>query len=250
MATVFLNAFLFVSTLFVAQSDTSKVETRFEDDFLGRYKTMLVNIRLQSITPDSARNEFKYIIGKVRTIFPNTTNDSSIIFPLTKYDFKAVGGKGNGFFARTYNLFDFSIKGSHPAHDIFIYDPNKDSFDDRKKQYIDVISVGRGMVIATEDSWNSESPYKGGNYVWIYDSVRGSLWYYAHLREVIVKVGQVVEQGEKLGQVGRTGSSAASERSDSHLHLMHLTLDKDLNPKPHNYYSWLLKAKSLQNPVN
>lgn len=243
-----LNIFLFLGSIFAVRDDTSG-PFNFKSDtlFFSRYKQMLVDIREQNITPEQAKTEFISIMEKLRGVYPNHIDDDTlIVFPMVKTYANAVGGKGKGFYARTFNLFDFKVKGSHPAHDIFIYDPDQDCIDNRKKSYVDVVSVGEGLVIATEDAWYPDAPFKGGNYVWVYDVVRGSLWYYAHLRQVDVKVGQIVKAGDKLGQVGRTGSSAYNKRSDTHLHLMHLKLLDDLSPKPHNYYKWLLKAKVLQ----
>ncbi len=243
---MFLNSWLIVSSLFLCKADQAKPSFGSDTTFFSKYKQMLVNIREQKISPDSARSEFKYVMAKLREVYPNHSDlDSNIVFPLTRSNLAAVGGKGNGFYARKFNLFDFTVTGSHPAHDIFIYDPDQDCKDSRKKEYVDIVSVGNGVVIAVEQGWSINSKFKGGNYVWVYDILTGSLWYYAHLREVVVNVGQILEPGNKLGQVGRTGFSAMNPRSDTHLHLMHLKLNDDLLPKAHNYYPWLKKAKLI-----
>jgi hypothetical protein len=46
------------------------------------------------------------------------------------------------------------------------------------------------------------------NYIWIFDPIKSQYFYYAHLNEVFIKVGQVVSEGERLGTVGRTGIKA------------------------------------------
>jgi peptidoglycan LD-endopeptidase LytH len=246
-----LNSWLIISSLFIINSDQNSGSNTVDTTHFVKYKQMLIDIREQKISPDSARAEFKFVMSKLRETYPNhKDNDSLLIFPLTRSTAAAVGGRGNGFYARKFNLFDFSVTGSHPAHDIFIYDPDQDCRDNRKKSYVDIVSVGNGVVVAVEQSWTPTSKFKGGNYVWVYDILRGSLWYYAHLREVVVNVGQIIEPGEKLGQVGRTGSSAANPRSDTHLHLMHLKLNEELLPKAHDYYPWLKTAKTLSSPIN
>jgi peptidoglycan LD-endopeptidase LytH len=243
---MFLNSWLIISSLLLVKADQNKPSFGSDSSLFVKYKQMLVNIREQKISPDSARTEFKTVMSKLREFYPNhSDDDSALVFPLTKSNLSAVGGKGNGFYARKFDLFDFTVTGSHPAHDIFIYDPDQDCKDNRKKDYVDIVSVGNGIVLAVEQGWTVNSKFKGGNYVWVYDILSGSLWYYAHLREVAVNVGQIIEPGNKLGQVGRTGSSAMNPRSDTHLHLMHLRLNENLLPKAHNYYPWLKKAKFL-----
>lgn len=47
----------------------------------------------------------------------------------------------------------------------------------------------------------------------ILEDAAGNLWWYAHLSETLVTVGQVVERGQVIGRVGSTGQS-----SGPHLH--------------------------------
>ena len=132
---MFLNSWMLISSLFLVRADQPKPSFDTDSLFFAKYKQMLVNIREQKISPDSARTEFKFVMGKLREVYPNhSESDTSIVFPLTKSNIAAVGGKGNGFYARKFNLFDFSVTGSHPAHDIFIYDPDQDCKDNRKKK--------------------------------------------------------------------------------------------------------------------
>ena len=218
-----------------------------------RYKTLLVNVREQTISPDEAKVEFLDILNELRRTYPNELDSSQVsdfVFPLIGSNYSAVGGKGSGFYVHKFNLFDHKISGSHPAHDIFIYDPNQDCVDDRRNEYVDIVSVGKGIVVAVEKNWADTSAYKGGNYVWVYDTERGGLWYYAHHRKVVVDPGQKVKAGDKLGEVGRTGFNAKNKRSDTHLHLMYLELDEELNPWPKNYYSWLKNARTLKGSTN
>ncbi len=195
-----------------------------------------------------AGEKFKSILKPLRQKYADQMLDSSevqLIFPLKSKNYRAVGGKGKGFYARQFNLFDHSISKSHPAHDIFIYDLNRDCKDDNDNQYVDVVAVNSGEVIAVENNWQEGDAYKGGNYVWFYDYQTGGLWYYAHLREVYVSMGQKIHAGDKIGEVGRTGFNALTNRSDTHLHLMHLSLDTDLNPRPINHYEWLKSAQTV-----
>jgi hypothetical protein len=246
---MFLQLVFVVFSLFSIKSDFGHSMIFWSElGIFNRYKDLLTDIREQRKSPEIAKEEFKDIIKLIKITYPNQilgSNQEGLVFPLVGSTYKAVGGAGKGFYARTFDLFDQNITGSHPAHDIFIFDPDKDCKDNRTGNYIDIVSVGHGLVIATEKNWTESSIYKGGNYVWVYDLERGGLWYYAHHREVVVEPGQIVKPGDKLGEVGRTGFNALNKRSDTHLHLMYLELDENLNPKPINYFDWLKNAKTI-----
>ncbi len=251
---MFINiAFMLCSTISLT-SDTTLPFSFYDDQILiNRFKTMLVNVREQKVSPSVAENEFIEIFKGIRESYPNALKEeetSILAFPLTKSNIDAVGGKGSGYFVKNFNLFDYSVNGSHPAHDIFIFDPNQDCIDDRKNEYVDIVSVGNGIVMAIEKDWTDSSAFRGGNYVWVYDFERGGLWYYAHHRKVVVDVGQIVKAGDKLGEVGRTGFNARSKRSDTHLHLMYLKINQDFLPEPMDFYPWLVFSKTMQESSN
>lgn len=245
-----VNTLLIVSSVFCFQpeSDTT-FSFREHPRFFEKYKELLVNIRNHYVTPSEAEEEFKAFMHELRRKFPNTLLPGEyipLVFPLAGSNVSAVGGRrGNGYYVREFDLFDQSVSGSHPAHDIFIFDKDRDCIDDRRGEYVDVVSVGHGIVIAVEHHWKEGSLFRGGNYVWVYDLERGGLWYYAHNRISLVEAGQRVRPGDKLGEVGRTGFNAIQNRSDTHLHLMYLELDDDLYPHPVNYYEWLQDAKTI-----
>ncbi|WP_229244055.1 M23 family metallopeptidase [Emticicia sp. CRIBPO] len=243
----------FVFTLFTVlglNSDQSlPLSTHGDPDVFFRFKNLLVSIREQTLEPEAAREEFKSIMREVRQAYPapaELKGSEGIVFPLAGSNYTAVGGGGTGYRDVGFDLFDHTVSGSHPAHDIFILDRNYDCVDDRKNKYIDIVSVGNGIVLATEKNWQDTSSYRGGNYVWVYDFERGGLWYYAHHRKVVVEPGQIVAPGDKLGEVGRTGFNAINKRSDTHLHLMFLALEEDLLPCPVNHFAWLKQAKTVE----
>lgn len=245
-----VNTLLIVSSVFCfrPESDTT-FSFREHPLFFEKYKELLVNIRNHYVTPSEAEEEFKAFMNELRRKFPNTLSPGEyipLVFPLAGSNVSAVGGRrGNGYYVREFDLFDQSVSGSHPAHDIFIFDKDRDCIDDRRGEYVDVVSVGHGIVIAVEHHWKEGSLFRGGNYVWVYDLERGGLWYYAHNRISIVEAGQRVRPGDKLGEVGRTGFNAIQNRSDTHLHLMYLELDDNLYPHPVNYYEWLQDAHTI-----
>jgi peptidoglycan LD-endopeptidase LytH len=227
------------------QMDSSDVKFMNYPEIYSEFKQILVDIRENRESPTNARNRFQDVMKALKAIYPYSNYDSAsvkIVFPLSGFDHRAIGGKGTGYRAKGFDLFDNSKKGSHPAHDIFIKDKNQDCVDDRILTYIDVVSVSEGVVVATETDWQSGSDYRGGNYIWIYDFLTGGLWYYAHQRKVFVEPGQIVKAGDKIAEVGRTGFNAAMPRSDTHLHMTYLRIDQEGNPFPVNTFGWLQNA--------
>ncbi len=246
-----IKIFVFCLNLLVFQKDSSGITLKKYQEAITGYKQLLVDIREYKLTPEEARGRFQDMMFVLKKAYPTTYYDSTqvnLVFPLMGFDFRAVGGRGSGYIPRGYDLFDQSKKGSHPAHDIFMKDRNQDCRDDRTGDYISVLSVSDGVVIATENNWQTGSEYRGGNYIWVYDTVTGGLWYYAHQREIYVKTGQIVKAGQKIALVGRTGFNAAMPRSDTHLHMTYLRIDEDGNPFPVNTYGWLKNAVTFLDP--
>ncbi|HEX2787101.1 MAG TPA: M23 family metallopeptidase [Ignavibacteria bacterium] len=165
------------------------------------------------------------------------------VFPLQGYGPDQIGGKnGNGFKSNKSDFLEGKYSG-HPAHDIFIFDKNQDNLDDRTNQPVNVLSLSGGIVVSTKESWMLGDKSKGGKFIWVYDPVTQSVFYYAHNNEIFVDVGDLVKPGDKIATVGRTGNAFES-RSPTHLHLgMFKIIDK--LPQPHNYYKELVKAKQV-----
>lgn len=244
---MFLKSSLVTVTFFCFCIASCSQTSRNNGDEPYLYKELLVDIRTAKISPAEAEQKFKKIIKSYQNQYvpyESDTADLKMVFPLLGKNYKAVGGAGRGFYANHFDLFDHSIAKSHPAQDIFIYDVNKDCKEDGTEKYIDVLAVRDGIVIAVETDWEHSTDYKGGNYIWMYDIATGGLWYYAHQRKVYVVQGQKVKAGDKIAEVGRTGFNAATNRSDTHLHLMYLAIDDTYYPKPVNTYPWLKEAST------
>jgi murein DD-endopeptidase MepM/ murein hydrolase activator NlpD len=168
--------------------------------------------------------------------------DDRLCFPLKGYGPSAIGGKeGSGYQVQGYDFFDGNQHQGHPGHDIFIHDKNQDGLDDGTGKPVAVVAAASGIVVTLHLHWEPSSPIRGGNYLWIFDPIKNRYYYYAHLNEIFVKVGQVVSNGESLGTVGRTGVKAYPKRSPTHLHFtVHQSMDG--YPKPINPYTELRKA--------
>ena len=215
------------------------------------FQELNTQIREQTLTPDSAQMRFQAIMLQLREVTDplrqkNCSDSIRFVFPLKDYDAENIGGNGFGFRPRGFNLFDHSVQGSHPAHDIFVYDRNQDNIDDQTDLPVDVLAMRPGVVVAIEANWIPESSYRGGNFVWIYDPCLDGLFYYAHHSKVMVQVGDEIAVGQKIAEVGRTGLNAAKRRSGTHLHLMYLQLTPDALPQPINTYDWLADAEIIR----
>lgn len=198
------------------------------------------------INQDSALLEIRKLIPKVKTYFyKNGGRDfsrSEWVFPVQGYNASAIGGtNGSGYISDGYNYFDGNKHRGHPAHDIFIYDSNQDCIDDKTKEYVNVLSMTGGIVIAYESDWDTSSGLRGGKYIWIYDPFSNSFFYYGHNNSVSVHQCQLVEPGTVIATIGRTGLNAYKKRSPTHLHFMQLQLDDNYYPRPIDCYEDLIR---------
>ena len=151
----------------------------------------------------------------------------------------------HGYLPKGYNYFDGNRHGGHPALDIFIRDRNQDDVDDRTGEYVAILAITGGIVVARETEWHEGSMLRGGKYLWIYDPSTDHLFYYAHLRENVVSIGSIITPGDTLGYVGRTGLNANKKRSPTHLHLTCLsTAESSLLPV--NIYPELVRARTIK----
>nr|WP_184174638.1 M23 family metallopeptidase [Rhabdobacter roseus] len=229
----------------------SRVVTPAEQllDYCRQFRAIHEAIGAQAISPDSAERAFQEVMVGLRQSFGSRSDSCRVgsegyfVFPLRgQVPRYSIGGRGRGYKPNGFDLFDNEVRGSHPAHDLFIRDRNQDNIDDVMCQPVDVLAFTSGIVLAVENNWHPESERRGGNYVWIYDPCLDGLFYYAHNKCVAVEPGQWVWAGDKIAEVGRTGLNAFQERSPTHLHFMFLRLTPNALPEPGNTYDWLLSA--------
>jgi hypothetical protein len=163
-------------------------------------------------------------------------------FPVRGYTARDIGGRnGSGFNPQGYDFYDGNRHKGHPAHDIFIMDKDRDSLCDATGRAVEICSFTGGVVVGVNKGWKATSDIRGGNYVWIFDPHWERYYYYAHLAEIFVKVGDLVRAGEVIGLLGRSGKNASMRRSPTHLHFMCLSFD-DGGMTPCNTYRALLES--------
>lgn len=212
----------------------------------SEFNTLNTKIRNNQISKKDALTALKKIIPKIKEHYFSRSqpivSDNVYIFPLEGYSNKSIGGKGSGYITKGYDYFDGNKHKAHPAHDIFINDRNQSTVDDKTKKPVNVLAFTKGIVVATENIWQPTSKLRGGRYIYIYNPETNSLYYYAHLNQINVKTGDIIQAGAVIGTVGRTGYNAFKKRSPTHLHFMILEFDKKFYPRAVNGYDFLMKS--------
>jgi len=207
-------------------------------------------VRDRKLSRKQAEDSMKVFIEELNLYIiknnPKVYKDNEWVFPVKGYTSSAIGGKnGSGFVVADFDFYD-GATGGHPAHDIFIADRDQDCIDDNTKKTVQILSMSGGIVVETRKNWTTDMmDIKGGNIVYVYDNYTDGLFYYAHLKDVFVNVGDFVYPGMELGTLGRSGKNAFPSRSPTHLHIMYVkNLEGDILPA--NIYNDLLKAKTVK----
>jgi hypothetical protein len=167
---------------------------------------------------------------------------SDWVFPLKNYSSISYRDGGNDYLLGDYDYFQGSNTKGHPAHDIMIADDDKDLLDDVTGKRVDVVSMGSGVVISVDTTWEPGSKLRGGKFVKIFDVNNDGIFYYSHLSVVNVYPGQIVNAGEKIGEVGRTGRKTILPGGKTHLHVGFLQ-SEDGYPVPEQIIEDLKKAE-------
>ena len=223
------------------QSAAQLARLKYYCNQLNRLNTQVSN---GTIDKKTAVKYFPALIQKVKSQSHFKSNPTWV-FPLAGYDASAIGGKnGSGYHDEGYNYLDGNKHTAHPAHDIFIKDHNQDSMDDRTKKPVAVLAVTDGVVLACTNAWLTNSNLRGGKYIWLYHPQLNSITYYAHNSNIFVVPGDVIKQGQKIAEVGRTGFNSSKQHSPTHLHFSAFKL-VNLLPVPYNPYLNLTKAHKL-----
>ncbi len=151
------------------------------------------------------------------------------MFPLKNFTLVYYRDYGNDYKVAGYDYFQGSNTKGHPAHDIMILDKNKDLLDDSTLKPVDVVSMSSGVVVATDTTWQIGSLLRGGKYVKVFDVTNNGIFYYSHLSVVNVKPGDIVNAGDKIGEVGRTGRKAILAPGKTHVHVAYLNIRRRIS---------------------
>ena len=141
------------------------------------------------------------------------------VYPLKNFTSVTHRDNGNDYRLSTYDYFQGSNTKGHPAHDIFILDDNKDLLDDSTEKPVDIVSMSSGVIVAVDTTWEPGSLLRGGRYVKVFDVTNMKIFYYSHISKVSVKPGDIVNAGDKIGEVGRTGRKTILPKGKTHLHV-------------------------------
>jgi len=233
-------AFYLLALATIALAQEQQIKT-----LAAQFDSVNTSVRDNKIDKAQALKKIQNILPELQTAYnklkPNEAKKEKLIFPVEGYSSKDIGGtRGEGYVPKGYDYFDGNKHGGHPAHDIFIKDKNQDSKDDATGRFVNVLSVSNGIVVALEKHWDNASSLRGGKYIYIYSPSDNALFYYAHNNEVLVNIGQIINKGDTIATVGRTGLNAFKKRSPTHLHFMKLELDNEFYPKPMNVYEDLI----------
>ena len=102
----------------------------------------------------------------------------------------------------------------------------------------DIYAANNGTVVAADSSCvvgYANCNGRRGNYVTINHNIGGYSTVYMHMDDVVVKVGQVVSRGQKIGTMGNTGEvypkpTSSSPYSGTHLHFVTSKNGSAFNP--------------------
>lgn len=184
------------------------------------WNALFGKIRDFAIEPAAAQQAFDVLHRQLKATYSRPgIGGAARVYPVVGYDSR-WGEQGRAYKPKGYRFFTGNPGGIHPSLDLFVEDRNQDCLDDRTGQPVPIVAYSGGVVVGVNTVWESPDERRGGKYVWIYDPLADHYIYYAHLARVDVLLGQIVQAGESLGLLGRTGKNAFKQRSPTHLHLM------------------------------
>lgn len=207
---------------------------------------MIVNSEIDADNASELMKEYEPEVKKYfRQMKGVSISRSDWVFPLKNYTSFYYRENGNDYRVSGYDYFQGSNSKGHPAHDLMIFDMNRDLLDDSTLKPVDVVSMSGGVVVATDTTWKPGSLLRGGKYVKIFDVTNSGIFYYSHLSEVNVKPGDIVLNGDKIGEVGRTGRKAILKEGKTHLHIAFLKSENGY-PVPEDIVIDLRKSEKKQ----
>jgi peptidoglycan LD-endopeptidase LytH len=225
----------------------SQSEPKVINEAVANFHFLYQNIRDGEIAENVARDSVAKILPLLKQYYIDNAgveeDETKWTFPVEGYGMNMIGGKrGSDYIPNNYNFYNSHFITCHAAHDIFIVDKNQDKIDDLTNLPVNILSFTSGIVVGVEYFWESSSPKKGGNYIYIYEPFSQKIYYYAHNDLVFAQLGDIVKAGDVIATMGRTGFNAYKERSPTHLHFAILVFDNNAFGTPLKPYDFLAKA--------
>lgn len=161
-------------------------------------------------------------------------------FPVAGYSKIVFRDDGDDYRDENYDYFDGQEPNGHPAHDIFILDKDSDGVDDILHTKPFAVSAVNGIILSVYNHWKENDRMLSGNYINLFDPFDTAIYFYCHLDSVFVKPGDIVNAGDKLGYIGRTGRRAF--KGKTHLHIAYFKI-RNGYPVPVDIIECLYKSK-------
>jgi len=240
------HKYLFVFLIYLIPFPKTFSQNIKTDNICNKWNKLDKEIVNQTLSENDAIDLMKEYEPQIKLYFKQkngvNVRKSDWVFPLKNFTSIYYRDNGNDYREDKYDYFQGSNTKGHPAHDIMILDSNKDLYDDLTLMAVDVVSMSSGVVVANDTTWAPGSKLRGGKYVKVFDVSNEGLFYYSHLSKVNVKPGDIVNAGDKIGEVGRTGRKAILNAGKTHLHVAYLRSEEGY-PVPEDIIDDLRRAK-------
>jgi murein DD-endopeptidase MepM/ murein hydrolase activator NlpD len=175
----------------------------------------------------AARERFKALWAalKVDDLPPPKEGRWQWMFPLAGHDARCFG---ESYEPEHYRFLDGPKAQGYPYLRLYLRDRDRDGKDDRTQQPAPVVSATSGVVVASEKFWKEEDPCPWGDYVMVFDQQLKLFFLYGDLGRLRVGPGQLVEKGEVLGWLGRSGKDIAAKHLGTQLRFQVHSFDDGL----------------------
>lgn len=175
----------------------------------------------------AARDSFKSLwnVLKVDDLPPPRAGRWQWTFPLPGHD---AGAFGESYQPDGFRFLDGPAAQGHPYLRIYLRDKDRDGKDDRTQAAAPVVSATEGVVVSSEKFWKEGHPSPWGNHVVVLDQQLKLFFVYGNMGRLRVGPGQLVEKGEVLGWLGRSGRDIAAKRLGTQLRFQVHSFDDGL----------------------
>lgn len=116
-----------------------------------------------------------------------------------------------------HKFYDGPKAKGYPAIAIYARDRKREALDDRTGKPIPVVSATDGYVVSARKFWQDTDTNPLGIYLCIFSPTEKRFFYYAHLGKTKVGVSQLVNKGDVIGWLGRTGKKVVERNRGTHL---------------------------------